>query len=48
MPEASASGRLAKMPIAMVMMAAPKHVDVRAASNGMPAMLIINGLTAMM
>ena len=48
MPDASAIGRFAIRPIAMVMMAAPKHVAVSAALNGMPAASIIDGLTAMM
>ena len=32
----------------MVMIAAPKHVAVSAALNGMPATSIMDGLTAMM
>lgn len=48
MPEASAIGRLAMRPIAMVMMAAPKHVDVSAAVNGMPAASMSPGFTATM
>ena len=50
MPEASAIGRFAMRPIAMVMSAAPKQVAVSAASKGMPAPSgpRSDGLTAMM
>ena len=48
MPEASAMGRLAMRPMAMVMTAAPRQVAVSAAANGMPAASIMDGLTAMM
>ena len=45
-PDASAMGRLAIRPMAAVMTAAPKHVAVSAALNGMPAASIMAGLTA--
>ena len=48
MPDASAIGLFAIRPIAMVMIAAPKHVAVSAASNGTPATTSIFGFTAMM
>lgn len=41
-------GRLANRPIATVMIAAPKHVAVKPALNGIPAASIIAGFTAMM
>ena len=48
MPEAQASGRLEKTPIAMVMMPAPRQVAVTAAASGMPAAERMLGLTTMM
>ena len=48
MPEARANGRFAIKPMASVMMAAPMHVAVKAALNGMPAETRICGFTAMM
>ena len=46
-PEARASGRLAKSPIAIVMMPAPKQVLVIVAAKGTPAPCSIWGFSAM-
>ncbi len=48
MPDAQARGRLAKMPMRMVMTPAPMQVAVTPAPMGMPAADSSAGLTAMM
>jgi len=47
-PDAQASGRLAKMPMQMVMMPAPRQVAQASAPASMPAPESTAGLTAMM
>ena len=48
MPEAQATGLLAKRPMRIVMMPAPRQVEVTAAAGAMPASMSRAGFTAMM